>query len=356
MRWWILLWLRIYRWRHPDRPQPWPSPAPLTPAPATVLVVANTALGDTLLCTPALKVIRDNWPQARILFFVHQRFAPLFVGHEAIDVLLRHAGGWRGILPTLLRLRREKPDLALLLHSNGPQDVPTAVLSGARIVLKPYNHSEWADLLSARLPERRQHVIEDKLDTLRQLGARITSTRMQPGQRHLDGARRHDGLVHIGLQLGAADVYKCWPSERFAALAEQLLQRPGRRIHLVGSAQEIARAEAVFAHLRDHSGVSMDCGRYSVEELPAALRSLDLLISNDTGPMHLAIALGVPTLCLFAATDPARIGPYQDLDKHRVIFHDGLEVQKLAKKERSDVAMHKIPVAEVFAAAEAMLT
>ncbi len=355
MRWWILLWLRIYRWRHPDRPQPWPLPAPLATPPATVLVVANTALGDTLLCTPALKVIRDNWPQARILFLVHQRYAPLFSEHEAVDVLLSDTGGWRGMFSTLRRLRRERPDVVLLLHSNGPQDVPMAVLSGASIVLKPYNHSEWAALLSARLPQRRQHVIEDKLDTLRQLGVDITCTRMQPGRRHLVGDGARDGLVHIGFQLGAADVYKCWPGERFAELARGLLQRPGRRIHLIGSSAEIARAEALLA---DGAGsdISMDCGRYRIDELPAALRALDLLISNDTGPMHLAIALGVPTLCLFAATDPVRIGPYQDLDRHRVIFHDGLDVQKLPKKQRSDVAMRKIPVAEVLAAAEAMLS
>ncbi len=355
MRWLVHLLLFLYRRRHPDRPQPWPQAAVLPQAPRCVLVFANTALGDTLLCTPALKVIRDNWPQARIVFFVHQRYRELFADHEDIDVLIPYAGGWHGFLPTLMRLRRQRPDVALLLHSNGPQDVPTAVLSGARIVLKPCSRSEWSHWLSARLPERAQHVIEDKLDTLRQLGARISTTRMQPGQRHLSARLAGDGWRHIGLQMGAANVYKCWPVESFTALARRLLETPQLRIHLLGSANEAALAQQLAESLGHPPELSMDCGRYRIAELPAALRQLDLLISNDTGPMHLGIALGVPTLCLFAATDPARIGPYQDLDRHRVIFEPGLDVQKLAKKERSDVAMRRISVDTVYNEAQRML-
>ncbi len=90
------------------------------------------------------------------------------------------------------------------------------------------------------------------------------------------------------------------------------------------------------------------CGKTSIEELPYLVRELKMLITNDTGTMHLAIALKVPTLSLFSPTSATGIGPYQDMKIHRVIQKDGSFIQKLPKKERDDSAMRLISLDEVY--------
>ena len=90
------------------------------------------------------------------------------------------------------------------------------------------------------------------------------------------------------------------------------------------------------------------CGRFKIDELPCLIKKMRLLITGDTGPMHLAVAIKVPTISLFSSADSNVTGPYQDLQIHRIIQKDGRFAAKLSKKQRDDSAMKLIMPDEVF--------
>lgn len=331
-------------------------------APRSILVFSNTALGDTLLSTPAIVSLRNSFPDARITFFTGKGFAPLFAGFEAVDSMVLYHGGYRRFLRTVMELRRQKPEIALLLHSNAPQDIPLAVLSGARVILKTPTKSEYRKYLSCEFPSRTQHTIEERLDLVRAIGATSLTRRMSLPRRYGPATRsapsmagRFKGVTTIGFQAGAANTFKMWPAGYFSALADRLAENMDDvLIVITGSPGEHALGEEIIRGCRS-ANIRNACGAFRIEELPDLIRGFDLLVSNDTGTMHLAIALGTPTLCLFGATSSGLIGPFQDIDKHRVIQKTSESSAHIPKKKRSNAAMKQITVDEVHAAAIEML-
>lgn len=320
----------------------------------SIIIVSNTALGDTLLSTPVVASARASFPDARISFVVHPRFAPLFMGLEHADETLTYDGGYRQLPASIFTFRRRHPDVVLLAHSNGPQDIPLAWLSGAPILLKPHTKSPFEHYLSAEMPGRTGHVIEERCNLVRHLGGKHIITRMQLPARYYGPPKEDFNRLPrpvVAMQLGAANTYKQWPVARFAALAAQLLEaRPELHIVLTGSPQERHLA-AEFLRQVSRGHVLDLTGRFPIQELPWLFRQFDLLITNDTGPLHLAVALGVPTVSLFGMTSAAAIGPYQDLARHIVIQKQGDLQGHLPKKQRSNAGMLSIQVEEVFAAA-----
>jgi ADP-heptose:LPS heptosyltransferase len=335
----------------------WVPPADLK----SILVFSNTALGDTLLSTPAITSLKQSFPAARLTLFVHRAMAPLFEGLEPVDEIVLYHGGFRKFVRTVRALRKVRPQAALLLHSNAPQDIPMAVLSGARIILKTPTMSEYKHYLSCQFTPKARHAIEERLELVRQLGGNKFTTRMSLPARY---AQRRPGILTrqsgaagriIGFQSGAANAFKMWPAENFAALADRLTQTlDDIEIVISGSRKERPLAQKIIvlcASRRIHN----HCGKYDIEELPFLLREFSLLVSNDTGTMHLAIALGVPTLCLFGPTSASLIGPYQDLDRHRVIQKTGTSTAGIPKKKRTNSTMRLITVDEVFQTVREML-
>jgi ADP-heptose:LPS heptosyltransferase len=332
----------------------WRRQHPRPDTPRVLAIVSNTALGDTLLSTPVVASARASFPDARILFLVHPRYEALFAGLPGVDALLTYDGGYRQLLPTVAALRRQRVDTVLLAHSNGPQDIALGCLSNAATLLKPATRSPLAGFLTTRMPPEERHVIEARCALVRQLGGQRIHTRMILPPRYfgdLPPQFPRLPLPAIGFQLGAANHYKMWPLKNFAALARQLLaRRPEAHIVLTGSPAERALAHSLIASVQDARIVD-HTGKHAVEDLPWLLRQLSVLVTNDTGPMHLAIALGIPTVCLFGMTSSRLIGPYQDPDKHIVLQSplEGAELH-LPKKQRSNRAMTAISVDAVAAA------
>lgn len=327
--------------------------------PKALAVVSNTALGDTLLSTPVLASLRVSFPAAHILFVVHPRYRNLFTGLDAVDTLITYDGSYLGLPKAILKLRRHSPDAILLSHSNGPQDIPLAWLTGAPLLLKPATRSSFRTYLSMQMPPRSGHVIEERLNLVRFIGGSRIMTRMQLPARYFQELPANVTRLPqpaIGFQLGAANFYKRWPVDKFAALAKKLLQAfPEMYIVLTGTARERVLANELL-QLYPNPRVIDHCGKWNVEQLPWLLRQFALLVTNDTGPMHMAIALGVPTISLFGMTSASAIGPYQDLDRHIVIEKDVGRDAHLSKKRRSNRGMLAIEVDDVFAATDRLLS
>ena len=115
------------------------------------------------------------------------------------------------------------------------------------------------------------------------------------------------GTITIGVHVGAGREIKQWPIDRFRDVARVLLQR-GAALVFTGSAEDRAMVDAVTAHLPAHAVLDL-AGRLDVGALAAVMARLDLLLTVDTGPMHLASAVGTPVVAIFGPSDPARYAP-----------------------------------------------
>jgi len=329
-----------------------------------ILVISSTAIGDTLLSTPAIHALRRQFPAARIIGLLHRRTAELFRYYNELDeiVLLQ-----RSLLCTAWRLRRVCPDVAVILHGNEPEASMLAYLSGARFILKHAKRHPVPQFLSRRdgdgnYDPATEHAIVSRLRLAGWLGAETDDTLMRldlpPGteQRAAQLLRAQgvaEGDVCIGFQPGAATRYKMWPDTAFMLLAHRLMQQePGLKILLLGSKREWSLCETIRGGVRDFRLVNL-AGAIELPVLPAVVRRLSLLVTNDTGTMHVAVALGIPTVSLFAATEPAGTGPIQDRERHRVIKKPQTCHPCVTKRCQTPFCMDQITVEEVFQAVQA---
>ncbi|MBI3077782.1 MAG: glycosyltransferase family 9 protein [Deltaproteobacteria bacterium] len=292
----------------PDRPE----------AVERILVVNTTAIGDTLLSTPAIRALRQRFPRARLVALASPDAEQVLRGSPHLDALIHHPGRvdlrYLAHLPRLLReIRREHFDLVVILHANDPDIVPLAYLSRAPHRIG-WAGSRLAFLLTIPVRTRTGlHLIDERLGNLRALG--VSGSGEMELHLHEEEEPRVDrflaeqgwqGEPLVGVHPFGGKPYKWWPGEAVVALGDRL-QAEGRRAVLLGGRREMAPARAIVAGMRQPPLVA--AGVLSVRESAALIRRLQCLVSTDSGLMHVAQALGTPLVALFGPTDPAQVGP-----------------------------------------------
>ncbi len=322
-----------------------------------VLVVSCTALGDTLLSTPAIKATRNLFPEAHISWLIKPSVAPLVNNNPHVDVFLPFPKGinlWR--LWPIFR----KFDLVLSFHDSDETPTALACLAEVPFVLRSAMKDEKArPFLSEKVPFRPEvHLIEQRLDVLRFLcrePKKVFDTRLvlpieKESLLFAEKLLGKEGLK-IGFQCLASRSYRDWPLNRFRALAQALLKRFEKaQIFLIGSSKDQAR----LAFLEEERVINL-AGKIPLHHLGAVIKRLDLLVTVDTGPMHVAFATRTPTVCLFVPSEVRHTGPYQDLELHRIIRKDR-PCNPCQKKYCSHPwCMELISVEEVFSACEEAL-
>jgi ADP-heptose:LPS heptosyltransferase len=273
-----------------------------------------------------------------------------------VDRVIPYFGGYKRFFSTVKAFRGQHFDLALIFHGNGPQVIPMAYLSGAPFVLRRPATGEYAFLLSNPTGEDgyfSEHAIRGRLKTAQLAGASSSEVRMvlspqalqkEPLVRLLAKLKVPLSGRSVAFQVGAADPYKRWPPEHFVALGKALLtQFLDLNILILGDHFEKDRCRRVFEGI-GRPGVYNLGGKLSLGMLAALLEDLNLLVTNDTGPMHLAIGLGTRTVSLFGPTRPDLVGPIQDLERHAVVYEKPDCPVCLTKKCREPYCMRNLPV------------
>jgi heptosyltransferase-2 len=299
--------------------------------PASLLVRATNWLGDAVMTTPALAGLRGAFPGARIALLAKPLVAELFRHHPDVDEVIvyeqpGHHEGVSGRLRLGGELRRRRFDAALLLQ-NAFDAALLAVL--ARIPERAgYPTDGRRFLLSLPVPLTRdilqRHEVEYYLCLLDGMGV----PRPEPPVLKLlvadeERAGIASRLASLGLEPGAPIVAinpgatygsaKRWYPERFAAVADALSEEWGAAVVVVGSPAEAPLAgEIEAATLR---GVVNLAGKTTVREMMALLSLSSFLVTNDSGPMHIGAALGVPLVAIFGPTDWRRTSPWTSLAK-----------------------------------------
>jgi lipopolysaccharide heptosyltransferase I len=332
--------------------------------PARVLIVRLSAIGDVLHGLPVLNALRDALPAAWLGWIVEGRTAELLQGHRALDEVIQVPRGWLKSPATVWRLRRRlralRIEVAIDLQGL-TKSALAAWLSGARRRIGPAGAegrelSSW--LNNERVEPRAAHVVDRYLELLRPLGIHPVQARFDLPEPAPAAVMAGQTLAGLGLNSGFAIINpgagwpsKLWPPDRFAQLARHLGHRRGVPSLVVWAgpqehawADEIVRASAGQARLAPPT---------SLVELAALCRRARLFIGSDTGPLHLAAAVGTPCVGLFGPMPAARNGPYgaQHIALQQVLLTGSSRERRTANNE----SMQAIPVDQVAAACDTIL-
>lgn len=284
-----------------------------------IVVVRLGSLGDLVHALPAVAALRRAYPHATIDWLVdrvHGEFLDLVPVISSVIVLRRpDVAGW---LEARRELRRRQYDVAIDFQGL-IKSALLARLSGAGRVIGFDRGAAREPLASLFYTERvavgeRGHVIDKNLRLAAAVGAPVDRREFPltvPASPAADAVRKMIDGPYAVLNPGAAWPNKRWPPERFGAVARWLAERRGwRSVVLWGPGEEkiaagVAGASAGTALVAPHTGLA---------DLVAILRDAKLMVSGDTGPTHIAGAVGTPIVSLFGPTTPARNGPWDPRD------------------------------------------
>ncbi len=337
-----------------------------------MLIRASNWIGDCVMSVAAVKELRRLYPEDQLTVAGYGRVTGLFEGQAFVDrvIALEHAGAWARIRLESRELRSS--DRVLLFPNSFASALPAFL---ARVPNRLGYRTDGRSLLLTRGVRPRSkrlgyHQAFYYLDLIHQLGLsevdyledrdyapdialEADESAIEKANSLLKKKRVDRGRPLVALNPGAAfGPAKRWFLDRYAAVADLLVEEEGAEILLIGSRSEVSLASQIEKQMR----TSPRClsGRTSVATLMGLLSQCDLLLTNDSGPMHLAAALQIPQVALFGSTDEIATGP---LCSSAVVIHKHVECSPCLLRECPiDLrCFDRITVDEVFKAAQGLL-
>ena len=336
-----------------------------------ILVIRTDRIGDVLLSTPAIKALRENYPHAFIAAMVSPYAKEIVEGNPSLDeaILYDKDGkhkGWASSVRFARNLRRHKFDVAIILHPTNRAHL-TAYLAG--IPKRIGYDRKFGFLLTDKICHTKQlgekHELEYNLDLLRLLGIEaknkglfipIKAGSERWAEEFISSQGIKKGEKFLAINPSASCPSKVWPFERFAEVSDKLAQKYGFRVLVISGPKDLALAEKVIKNMKSPA-ISV-AGKVSLSQLASLLKRASLFISNDSGPVHIASAVGTPVISIFgrkqAGLSPRRWGPVGPRDK--VLHKDTGCIECLAHNCRRGFACLKaISVEDVISCADSIL-
>jgi ADP-heptose:LPS heptosyltransferase len=321
----------------------------LTDKPEKILVIATTALGDTLWATPGLDSIRRSFPRAYIAVLTSPIGLQILKGHPAIDQL--HL--WEKPVTLWRVLSQERFDTALIFHTSQRLPLPLVALSGVgRIVGTRGLNKGLDDLLTLALPHEREHEIVRRLRMVEAIGGKIREEGLSLHLEPKEELGPWEEGRWVAIHPGAKDHYKLWPASRFGEVGRTLQERMGCKVLITGTREERGLMEEVA---RQIPGSQLMEKGLSLREFAALLKKMELIICNDTGTFHLACALERPVIGIYSPTDPTLCGPYK-AKRAQVLSQPPTCTPCLRRACRSPFCLLQITPDELIRAAVALLS
>jgi len=319
------------------------------------LAVCTTAIGDTLLSIPALDSLGKVYD---LDVLVHQHRLPLLLNQPNIRQLYSYRNNPFFRLSLAWRMRGQHYESIVVMHANDDiwRLLPKLDYEAA------YNIQSWRnDALRTKsidLPPT-MHVVDKRLLMAKEAGGAPTNqTAPRIYLSEAEVAEAEKWLVDKGLGPdrkrvaivpGAANLFKRWPARRFGLVARELLLR-GVGIYCVGTGSEKELFQEIDAVARTSLPCLVDV---PLRRLAAGISRADILLTNDTGPLHLGQTVGTPVLGLFGPTDPATIGPRGDM--HRVLKVERTCDPCTTKRCKDPKCMRELKVEQVMELMNEML-
>ncbi|MCH8313303.1 MAG: lipopolysaccharide heptosyltransferase I [Nitrospinae bacterium] len=304
------------------------------------LLIKVSSLGDVLHALPALAMLRANHPSATIAWLVEEPYRDLLYNNPDLDeIIVIRTRHWRKnwtlktlgeIRDTIALLRQRQFDITLDLQGLIKTGL-IAFLSGAprRLGLHRKNCREPLNALfankKASFVDKGSHVVDITLNLIRLAGGTEPAPQPHPLEVPEETRAKVDVFFQENPDLpakpiavinpGAGFPTKLWKLDRFAKLADRIAGEQGLNILLAWGPGEKAMAGQIADLMTEKSWIAP---KTSIRESIALFRHAALMISCDSGPLHLCAAMGIPTVSIFGPTDPGRNGPYGP--NHQVVF------------------------------------
>jgi len=344
-----------------------------------ILIVKTSAIGDVIHTLPALNALRCQYPKARIDWLVEEAAADLLIGHKAIDNVLiskrkawvselkqgKVLAGWGGFADFVKKLRTTEYDLLIDFQGLLKSGIFVGLARAKRKVGfgRGMEHAEGSYIfLNEPVPpvSMDQHAASRELQLLKAIGINNEEVvfalpignepRKKIGEiLAAEGIDPSKPLVAINPMTTWET--KHWRNDRFALVADHLLDRE-MAVVFSGGSQDVQGIEEIRAAMTGKA-VSL-AGKTTLKDLAALYEKVNLLITTDTGPMHLAAATGTPVVALFGPTAPWRTGPFGS--GHRILRAE-IPCSPCLKKycDHGHECMEQISVNQVVEAALTML-
>jgi heptosyltransferase-1 len=294
-----------------------------------ILIIKPSSLGDIILSLPALSALHRNFPDSKIRWLIRSEFIPLLKNHPHLTEIIPFDRKFLGkawfdprafsrLVSLILQLRRSKFD-AVFDFQGLFRTASLGWLSGCKKRFGMANAREFGHIFYTHKVAQDQkfaHLVDYYLKIIQAAGATDLNVQfiLPEDSAAVDSVGRlltEYGIVpnnYAVFVTGSAHPDKCWPVEHFAALAKKI--SPAFNLPIVATG--IASEAGTIENLKSIANVPIVnlAGRTSLSELIAVLKSAKLVVSNDTGPGHIAAALGRPLVLIFGYSNPARVAPY----------------------------------------------
>lgn len=330
-----------------------------------ILIVRLTALGDVIHGLPVATALRNHFPAATISWVVEGRGAELIAGHPDLDSIIRLPRHWSRSLGSIRavrrQLRQQKFDVAVDLQCL-TKSALVAWMSGAkrRLGVAGDDGRELSKLLNNELTQvNASHVVEHYLQILRPLGIESPDVEFKVPEQSVDGEFAEQTLAQLSLaggrfailNPGAGWPSKLWPAERYGELARHLLQTHGvQSLAVWGDSDERLLAHAIEKH---SSGAAITAPHTTMPQLAAITRRASLFVGSDTGPMHLSVAVGTPTISLHGTSRAEWCGAYGP--SNICLQHHYQSGTARERRSADNIAMRAISVGRVAEACDTLL-
>lgn len=283
-----------------------------------LLVVSTTALGDTLWALPAIQALKVHFPSAQISVLTSQIGQEVLSSHPDINhIFVLKKPFLLSLIQNYLRLRKKHIDNIYIFHTSQRAVLPLCYLLNAKEIIGTPGINKGLDvLLSKKINPQYEHEINRRLrivgyDTTKPANPPLTFDRRISNKNNgLLFVSKHEldrKPVLIGINPGSKDKFKQWDPECFITLGRLLQKDLDCAIVITGGPAEQKLTRCIANGIP--GAVPLD-EVVSLDTLATLIEKCDLFITNDTGPMHIALGVGTKTLCLFTPTDPFLCGPW----------------------------------------------
>jgi heptosyltransferase-2 len=302
-----------------------------------ILIRGVNWIGDAVMTLPALRCIRNAFKEEEIYLMVKKWVSEVFLHNPHIDHIIEYKDEYRGVKGKILAsrtLRKYSFRKAIILQ-NAFDAAALVYLSGIPERIG-YNRDARGFLLTRAIEmnerTKRLHHTLYYLNLLKENGLEVvyrhpwiylTLKERMDAQKKLEGLRRPIVLLNPGATYGSA---KRWPTEYFSRLTEMVVNQLGGSVVITGSQTEQPVADEILKDInsRKHTILNL-AGRTNLRQLIGILSQADVVVTNDSGPMHLAYAVGAPLVAIFGSTDPNLTGPPSFIQPHSAGLNSNIE-------------------------------
>lgn len=332
-----------------------------------ILIINVNWIGDVIFSTPFIRTVRENYNDSYIACLLHPRCVDVLKDNPRINeiIIYDEEGAHKslaGKIKLISSLRKKKFDLVFILHRSFTKAL-IAFLTGAKErVGYPTKRRGMFLTKLVEISAEEVHKVEYFLDLARAYGLRVgdivyeffvKDEYRRKIKQLLNASGIDDNDTLVILCPGGNWDPKRWPKENFARLADMLIEEMRVKVVISGANKDITLAEDIKKMMKNTPVIL--CGKTNLKELGALMERADLVVANDSGPMHLAVAMKTNVVALFGPTSPKLTGPYGNGNYTIIWKNEECDVPCYDVTCTDNRCMSLITPEEAFVAAKNML-